>query len=962
MEPRVVAIIVAREGGDHLARTVRALAAQTRSPDQIIAVDNASKPSVASVIASVTEHTVSLANRVAFGQALSRAVATLEPQTEQGFLWFLAQDSEPEPEALTTLLGALEVAPSVGVVGPKQMDWDRPDYIREFGQSVTPWGRTVSLVTDELDQAQHDVLSDVMAVGANGMLVREEVWRELGGFDPGLVAADDALDFCIRARLAGHRVEVVPQAKVRSAGDGVIGPDQGDDYRSVARRARQVRTGTLYRRLAYARGIGVLWHWLGLIPNALWRIIGLLLGKRPSVVPAEIGATFRVMFDGIAIRRSRRNLRRIRTAPWSSLDSLRVPFIEVRRRNALAREALRIHFHGHESPTQFFATGGAWVTLALAIISFIAMSPLIGSSAIAGGALLPLSGDVSTLWGQVTFGWRAGALGTLAPADPFAFVVALLGTLTWWNPSFSIVVLWFVAIPAAGLGAWMFASRLSVRPAIRAFVALGYALAPTLLIALSDGRPTAVLAHVLLPWLLFAGLRAVRSWSASATAALLFAAIVACAPSLGPVLILVWLGAVALTGRYVARFLAIPLPAIALFVPLAIWHVIAGNPLGLLADPGATVETRIAPHWQMALGFPMRGLGGWLDLTGIAPGILNTVTGLVVVVLVGLLAALAIVGLFSPTPIRAQLALLVSLFGLTSAIVASSMSVAFVGSLPVAIWPGSALSVMWLVLLVGSASGVAVLRRYSIYPAVAGLVAIVILALPMMVGLIRGAASVTPSNGQTLPAYVVARALTDPRLGILIFTAQPDGGLGVTLQRNLGATLDNSSTALATRTRIDSGAAALSTLAANLASLSGNDSHEALRKLGIGSVLLSAPQPTSAGAITQPAAEMNARAMVAFDANPSLDAVGKTDSGILWRFDAPDTEASSALTPSIATEPWRSLILTGELLVLILTLLLAIPTGIPQADIRPRRELSGLGAEPISFDPPELLGVDDDED
>ena len=962
MEPRVVAIVVAREGGEHLSRTLRAIAAQTRLPDVVVAVDDASKPSAAAELAAFTGAIVTNAHHESFGQSIALAVASVAPDFENGVLWLLAQDSDPAPTALERLLGTLEVSPSVAVVGPKQMDWERSDYIREFGLTLTPWGRTVSLVDDELDQAQHDSQSDVLAVGANGMLVRESVWAQLGGFDRGLGVVDDALDFCVRARLAGHRVEVVPTALVHTAGDGVIGADGSTQPRAVAKRGRQVRAAQLYRRLTYARGIAVLWHWLGLLPNAIVRAIGLLLGKRPTAVPGEFAAAFQVLFDGVSLSRSRRTLRRNRTMPYSSLDSLRIPFAEVRRRNALTREALRIRAHGHQRPIYFLASGGAWVTLALLIVSAVIMSPLIGAGAIGGGGLLPLTSDVGALWGQIGYGWRSGALTMLAPADPFTFVLAFLGTLTWWNPSFSLVVLWFVAIPVAGLGAWMFATRLSDRPIIRAFVGVGYGLAPTLLVALSAGRPAAVITHVLLPWLCFAALKAVRSWSASATAAILFAAVVACTPSLAPLLILVWIGALTLTGRYVSRFLAIPLPAIVLFAPLAVWQVMRGTPLGLLADPGSPTIAALSPHWQLALGFPLQGLGAWLDLTGTSPGSVNFVVVIVVIVLVGILAALALSGLFSPTPIRAQIALLIALVSLISAIAASSVSVAFHGSLPVALWPGSSLSVMWLALLVGAAAGISVLRRFALYPAVAGMTAAVILALPMGIGLVRGIADVEPSSGQTLPAYVVARAMTDMQLGTLIITGQPDGGLAVTIERGRGATLDNASTALFTATHADESATALANLTANLSSLSANDSSSQLRDYGIGSILLTPAQPDASGVVSQAAVESSSRAMVAFDANPSLESVGKTDFGLLWRYASPDTQTSSEMTSVSATQPWRALILGIQLLVVILTLLLAIPTGIPQPDIRPRRNIEGLASEPLAFEPKDLLAGDDDEE
>jgi GT2 family glycosyltransferase len=962
MEQRVVAIVVAREGGDPLSRTLRALDAQTRRPDSVVVVDNSGKGLIAPTLTGFSGGLVELPHRLDRGAAIAAAVADLAEASSESFLWLLDQHSDPDSSALERLIGALEVSPSVAVVGPKQMSTERRDFIREFGLTVTRWGRTTSLVTDELDQAQHDNLSDVMAVGANGMLVRHEVWRSLGGFDPGLGVADDALDFCMRARLAGNRVAVVPTARVRAADDVPADGNERQAARVAARRARQARAAQLYRRLTYARGFGLIWHWLGLLPNAAVRIAGLLLGKRPTMVIGEIVASFQVMFDGFSVGRSRRNLRRVRTMPFGSLDPLKMSFAEVRRRNALEREALRIRAHGHHRPVYFFASGGAWVTLSLLLVSTLLMAPLIGSGAIGGGALLPLSSGVGELWGQVGFGWRAGTLDLAAPADPFAYVVATLGTLTWWSPSFSLVLLWFTAIPLAGLGAWMFSTRLTERPVIRAFVGLGYGLAPTLLMALSDGRPAAVLTHILLPWLCFSALKAVRSWSASATSALLFAAVVACTPSLAPVLILLWLGALVLTGRYVSRFLAVPVPALVLFAPLAIWQLLRGNPLGLLADPGATALSVAAPRWQLALGFPVTGLGGWLDLSGIGPATLNSVVSVIVVVLVGVLATLAVAGLFSPTPIRAQLALLVGLLGFASAVAASVFSVAFRGSIPVIIWPGSALSVMWLALLVAGAAGVSVLRRFSIYPAVAGITAVVILALPMGIGLIRGVGLVQPSTGETLPAYVIARADTDQKLGTLILTPQPDGGMATSLERGRGATLDNVATALTTARTVDDSAQKLATLTANLSSLSANDSRQQLRDYGIGSVLLAPAQVNPMGVTTQAATETAARAMVAFDANPALEAVGKTDVGLLWRFSHPDTKASAALTSPAGVQPWRSLVLGLQLLALVMTLLLAIPTGIPQPDIRPRRNIDGLLNEPIAFEPTDLLAGDDDEE
>src|SRR5690606_41840409 len=88
----------------------------------------------------------------------------------------------------------------------------------------TPLGRRMTGIDDdEIDQGQHDARDDVLAVGLAGALVRRTVWQELGGTDPEYGPFGDGLDLCRRARLAGHRVRVVPSAVVRHAQASLLG-------------------------------------------------------------------------------------------------------------------------------------------------------------------------------------------------------------------------------------------------------------------------------------------------------------------------------------------------------------------------------------------------------------------------------------------------------------------------------------------------------------------------------------------------------------------------------------------------------------------------------------------------------------------------------------------------------------------------------------------------------------------
>ena len=44
------------------------------------------------------------------------------------------------------------------------------------------------------------------------MLIRRDVWEQLGGFDPYLRLFRDDVDFCWRVQAAGYRVQVVTDA------------------------------------------------------------------------------------------------------------------------------------------------------------------------------------------------------------------------------------------------------------------------------------------------------------------------------------------------------------------------------------------------------------------------------------------------------------------------------------------------------------------------------------------------------------------------------------------------------------------------------------------------------------------------------------------------------------------------------------------------------------------------------
>jgi GT2 family glycosyltransferase len=107
--PRVVAVVVTRDRRELLGQSLSAVAGQTRAPDRIVVVDNASSDGTGEMLADrfPDVRVVALAeNSGATGGFHAGIEAGLAAGAD--WLWLLDDDCFPRPTALEQLLGALE--------------------------------------------------------------------------------------------------------------------------------------------------------------------------------------------------------------------------------------------------------------------------------------------------------------------------------------------------------------------------------------------------------------------------------------------------------------------------------------------------------------------------------------------------------------------------------------------------------------------------------------------------------------------------------------------------------------------------------------------------------------------------------------------------------------------------------------------------------------------------------------
>jgi GT2 family glycosyltransferase len=499
----VTAVLVTHDGARWLPETLKALLTQSRPIARLVAADTGSTDAGPAMLAEVvgagnlltlpagTRYADAVARTLAH-PAASIAVPDETPGTDQvEWVWLLHDDSAPAPDALERLLRTAESQAPAMILGPKLRDWDDRRVLLEAGVAIDRAGRReTGLDPREFDQGQHDTIREVMAVSTAGMLVRRDVWDELGGLDPAFGLFRDDIDFCWRAYAAGHRVLVAPDAVVFHAEAAARGE------RPVAYHADDRRSALLVlfanlplSALALSLPFNVL--------ASLVRAVFFAAAKRPGAAGAELAALRGALWRAPRLRRGRRP-----GLTASGVNRFQPRWPTLRRLPDLLT--------GHRIPLPSAEPGvaGRWLrrpgvllTLALTLVALVAERGLLATRGrLGGGALVPAWGGASDLWAEYLTGWHAVGLGSGAGAPPYTGILAVLATLLLGKPWLAVLVVLLAGVPLAGLTAYVAARRLrgtSVRVAL--WAGATYALLPVATGAVATGRIGTVVVIVTLP-------------------------------------------------------------------------------------------------------------------------------------------------------------------------------------------------------------------------------------------------------------------------------------------------------------------------------------------------------------------------------------------------------------------------------------------------------------------------------
>ncbi|MBG0828050.1 glycosyltransferase family 2 protein [Planomonospora sp. ID67723] len=521
----VTAIVVSHDGARWLGETLDALLRQTRPVDRVVGADNGSRDGSAALLKDALgpNAVLTLPRSTGFGEAVAEVLARLEPVGGREWIWLLHDDCAPDARALETLLRAADQDPKAGVLGPKLRDWLDRRLLLEVGVTVDRTGRRdTGLEPREFDQGQYDGVRDVLSVSTAGMLIRRDVWDEMGGLDPFLPIFRDDLDLCWRVRAAGHRVQNVTRAVAWHA-------------EAASRRRRRITvSGDHPRRLDRRNAIFVvlanLPFWplvralLRNVAGSSFRALLFLLAKQPANALDEIVALGSILVHPIRMIRARRARAAGRRQHYAAIERLLTPPGAGYRRLAdrvqsylagsgFVESAGRHHAGGAAGEDdgdelltddagmmrRVFGNPGVLLFLALALITLIAERGLVGGARLGGGALVPVIGGSADLWALYTEGYHQGGLGSDGWAPPYVAVLAALSSLLFGKTWLAVSVLLLGCVPLAGFSAY--AATRSMIPGrwTRVWLASSYALLPVATGAVAAGRLGTAVVFVLLP-------------------------------------------------------------------------------------------------------------------------------------------------------------------------------------------------------------------------------------------------------------------------------------------------------------------------------------------------------------------------------------------------------------------------------------------------------------------------------
>ena len=206
--PTITAIIVTYNRKKLLERCLSAITTQTRRPDAVLVIDNASTDGTPAWLHKWMPLHLPQATLIALDQNTGGAggfAAGMKLAFENGaeWVWMMDDDAEPHPEALEQLM-RVATDPS-HVYGSLAVCGDETSWL------TTVLNPPLGEVERPEDVPEH---AEVQSLPFLGFLIHRDLEARIGLPDTGYFIAADDVEYCVRAQHAGAKIIMASRSRI----------------------------------------------------------------------------------------------------------------------------------------------------------------------------------------------------------------------------------------------------------------------------------------------------------------------------------------------------------------------------------------------------------------------------------------------------------------------------------------------------------------------------------------------------------------------------------------------------------------------------------------------------------------------------------------------------------------------------------------------------------------------------
>lgn len=208
-------VIPTQRGRQWLPACFAALAAQTYRDFEVIVIDNASDDGTREWLTkqapSFLWRVIRNEQNMGFAAAVNQGIRA----SSAPFVALLNDDTEPEPQWLSSMLGFLDSQSKIGSVASLMLYASQPNVVQSAGiaidRAAIAWDRLAGRAATDAECKQP---CEIFGASGGAALYVREMFDEIGLFDERFFAYLEDVDLAWRAQLAGWRCVYAPTARV----------------------------------------------------------------------------------------------------------------------------------------------------------------------------------------------------------------------------------------------------------------------------------------------------------------------------------------------------------------------------------------------------------------------------------------------------------------------------------------------------------------------------------------------------------------------------------------------------------------------------------------------------------------------------------------------------------------------------------------------------------------------------